>query len=257
MGGDRATAPTTQEAGASQSRRPENPQWHPLDAALRRQMARPPQEVWSPFHLPSSPPGMATPGGMGTYLAHLPEDTRPAGPTGLEPGFPGWQLCASQKGGEDIAYGWKGKGSTVHLLTEGKGLPLAFLVTAANVAEVTVGLKVVDQVRVPRPQGRPKQRPATLGADKSYDSAEFRYQLRRRHIQPAIPRRDWSKRRRRPGRLPPAHRASKARWKVERSHAWLDNWRRLVTRYDWYTHSYVAFLTIACIMILLSRLLGR
>jgi hypothetical protein len=54
-------------------------------------------------------------------------------------------------GGEDIAYSWKGKGSTIHLLTEGNGLPLAFLVTAANVAEVTVGLKVVDRVRVPRP----------------------------------------------------------------------------------------------------------
>jgi hypothetical protein len=32
-------------------------------------------------------------------------------------------------------------------------------------------------------------------------------------------------------------------WKVERSHGWLDNWRRLVTRYDWYTESYLAFLT--------------
>jgi hypothetical protein len=43
---------------------------------------------------------------------------------------------------------------------------------------------------------------------------------------------------------------------VERSHGWLDNWRRLVVRYDWYTHSYVAFLTIACFMTLLSRILG-
>jgi hypothetical protein len=57
------------------------------------------------------------------------------------------------QGGEDIVYGRKGKGSTVHLLTEGNGLPLAFLVTAANVAEVTVGLTVLDRVRVPRPQG--------------------------------------------------------------------------------------------------------
>ena len=46
------------------------------------------------------------------------------------------------------------------LVTEGNGLPLAFLVTAANVSEVTVGLKVIDQVKVPRPQGRPRQRPA-------------------------------------------------------------------------------------------------
>jgi DDE family transposase len=176
-------------------------QWHSLGAALRCQMVRPPQEVWSPFHLPSSPPGMATPGSMERDLAHLPERPEPTGPTGLEPGFPGWQFCPGQKRGEDIAYGWKGKGSTVHLLTEGKGLPLAFLATAANVSEVTVGLKVVDQVRVPRPQGRPKKRPASLGADKSYDSAEFRYQLRRRHIQPAIPRREWPKRRRRPGLL--------------------------------------------------------
>jgi hypothetical protein len=45
-------------------------------------------------------------------------------------------------------------------------------VTAAHVSKVTVGLKVVDQVRVPRPQGRPRQCPASLGADKSYDTSE-------------------------------------------------------------------------------------
>jgi hypothetical protein len=77
-------------------------------------------------------------------------------PNWLEPGLSGWQFRTWQKGGEDIAYGWKGKGSTIHLLTEGNGLPLAFLVNAANVAEIRVGLKVVEQVRVPHPQGRPR-----------------------------------------------------------------------------------------------------
>jgi transposase len=118
-----------------------------------------------------------------------------------------------------------------------------------------VGLKVVDRVRVPRPKGRPKQRPASLGADKSYDSAAFRRELRRRRIQPSIPRRHWPNRRRRPGRPPEVHEVSKPRWKVERNHGWLDNWRRLVTRYDWYTQSYAAFLTIACFMTALSRIL--
>jgi hypothetical protein len=42
-------------------------------------------------------------------------------------------------------------------------------VTAANVSEVTVGLEVVDRVKVPRPQGRPRPRPGSLAADKSYD----------------------------------------------------------------------------------------
>jgi hypothetical protein len=61
-----------------------------------------------------------------------------------------WMAALSlPKSEEDIAYGWKGLGSTIQLLPEGNGLTLAFLATAANVAEVTVELKVVDQVRVP------------------------------------------------------------------------------------------------------------
>ena len=111
---------------------------------------------------------------MGTDTAEVAHCPGRPSQIGLKPGLSGWQLRASPKRGEDIAYGWKGKGSTVHLVTEGNGLPLAFLVTAANVAEVIVGLKVMERVKVPRPQGRPRQRPASLAADKSYDSAAFR-----------------------------------------------------------------------------------
>jgi hypothetical protein len=53
------------------------------------------------------------------------------------------------KGGEDTAYGWRGKGSTGHMLTKGNGLPLACLVTTANASEVTVGPKAVDRARFP------------------------------------------------------------------------------------------------------------
>lgn len=155
-----------------------------------------------------------------------------------------------------MAYGWKGKGSTVHLMTEGQGVPLAFRVTAANVSELQVALAVVDAVNVPRSKGRPKKRPACMAADKGYDSADVRRQLRQRHICPSIPRREWPGRRRKPGRPPKVHQASEDRWKVERTHGWLDNWRRLVVRYDRHTQSYVAFLTIACFMVCLSRILG-
>lgn len=141
------------------------------------------------------------------------------------------------------------------MITEAQGLPLAFEVTAANVAEVTVGLEVVDRVRVPRPKGRPRKRPKALAADKGYDSAESRRHLRSRGVQPSIPRRVWPKRKRRPGRPPKVHDATQCRWKVERTHGWLDNYRHLVTRYDWYTHAYVAFLTIACFMTALTGIL--
>ncbi len=114
-----------------------------------------------PVYLPPQAKGVAGPGSVGTDTAEVSQHPGPPGQTGLEPGFSGWPRLhrgARQKGGQDIAYGWKGKGSTVHLVTEGNGLPLAFLVTAANVSEVTVGLEVLDRVKVPRPQGRPRQR---------------------------------------------------------------------------------------------------
>src|SRR5918992_1177207 len=205
--------------------------------------------------MPPPVESVAGSGSVGKDTADLSRHSGLPGQAGLGRGLSGWQFRAWQKGGEDVGYGWKGKGSTVHLVTEGNGIPLAYLVTAANVSEVTVGLEVVDRVKVPRSQGRPRQRPASLAADKSYDSADFRWELRRRGIQPSIPQRKWQNRRRRPGRPSLVHPLSQSRWKVERSHGWLDNWRKLVNRYDCYTESYIAFLTIACFMVTLAKIL--
>ncbi|HLE81686.1 MAG TPA: IS5 family transposase [Dehalococcoidia bacterium] len=165
----------------------------------------------------------------------------------------GWQLCPSKKGGGEVGSGWKGKGSTIHLLTDGEGIPLAALVRSVLVHEQRVALAVVDQVRVPQHRGRPKQRPRTLAADRGYDSGALREALRRRGIRPSIPQRRW------PGkfrRRQPLHAASAARWIVERTHAWLDNWRRLVVRWERSVQNYTAFLAIACFMTCLRRILG-
>lgn len=142
------------------------------------------------------------------------------------------------------------------MLTEGNGLPLAVVVTGAQVHELKVALPAVDQVWVARSRGRAKQRPKTLAADRGYDSRALRQQLRRRGIRPSIPQRVWPGRRRRRGRPSTLHPASRQRWKVERTHAWIDNWRRLVTRYERHSHIYLAFLLIACFMICLRRILG-
>ena len=89
----------------------------------------------------------------------------------------------------------------------------------------------------------------------SYDSAEFRRELRRRGIRPSVPQRHWPGHKR-TGRPPKVYPVSTCRWKVERTHGWLDNWRRLVVRYDRHTDVYIAFLTIACFMTTLSEILG-
>jgi len=133
---------------------------------------------------------------------------------------------------------------------------LAFTLTGAQVNEKKVALQTVDRVRVQRQQGRPKQRPAQLAADAGYDSRPLRRALRERGITPSIPERQPHKRkRRRRGRPAKVHPVSQQRWKVERAFAWLNNWRRLATRYERRARIYRAFLTIACFMVCLNGIL--
>jgi transposase len=44
------------------------------------------------------------------------------------------------------------------------------------------------------------------------------------------------------------------RWKVERFFASLNNFRRLVTRYERHSHNYLGFLELACAVILTRSL---
>jgi transposase len=46
----------------------------------------------------------------------------------------------------------------------------------------------------------------------------------------------------------------KRRWKVERTFAWLGNFRRLVVRYEWSLRMYRAFFHVACLLITLRKL---
>lgn len=44
------------------------------------------------------------------------------------------------------------------------------------------------------------------------------------------------------------------RWKIERLFAWLHNFRRLVTRWEFYESNFLGMLHLGCLMILLRHL---
>ena len=46
------------------------------------------------------------------------------------------------------------------------------------------------------------------------------------------------------------------RWKVERLFAWLQNYRRLVVRYEYHLKNFLAMIQLGCIVILIRRVLG-
>ena len=93
-------------------------------------------------------------------------------------------------------------------------------------------------------RGRPRRRPRSLYGDRAYHSRESRGELRRRHIQAKIARQRSSH----------GSGLGTKRWVVERTIAWLHQYRRLRIRYERRDDIHEAFLSIGCSLICLKLL---
>lgn len=91
--------------------------------------------------------------------------------------------------------------SKVHLVCDGRGRPLSWVITGGNINDTTMTAATLDQMRVPRPVGRPRQRPDRVIADKGYPSKKNRAWLQDRKIAATIPEREdqIGHRRKKPG----------------------------------------------------------
>lgn len=89
-----------------------------------------------------------------------------------------------------------------HLLAEGRGRPLAIVLSPGQAHDSPMLPAVLDAARVPRAgRGRPRKRPNTLTADKAYSNQKCRKALRERRIAGMIPaRRDQMAHRKKQGR---------------------------------------------------------
>ena len=134
-------------------------------------------------------------------------------------------------------------GSKRHLICDGRGVPLAVHLTGANRNDSQEALPLVDAIPpLQGARGRPRQRPDCVLGDRGYDAAAIRRGLRERHIVP------WVAMRR------TAHGSGLGRWRwvVERTFAWLNQFRRLRIRYDRRADIHEAFLSLGCVLICCS-----
>jgi transposase len=116
------------------------------------------------------------------------------------------------------------------VLVDGQGLPLGIRLESASPSEVTLAEATLAEVRVPRRQGRPRQKPERIIADRGYDSDPLRSRLQKRGIELIAPyRKNNQERRYEDGRK---LRRYKRRWIVERTNAWLGQFRRLLVRHE-------------------------
>jgi transposase len=131
-------------------------------------------------------------------------------------------------------------GSKHHLLVDAAGVPLAVTLTGGNRNDITQLLPLIDSIMpVSGKVGRPRQRPDRIVADRGYDHDSYRCELWRRGVKPSIARRGTE------------HGSGLGRWRwvVERTFAWLHNYRRLRIRWERDLVVHMAFLTLACALI--------
>ena len=131
-------------------------------------------------------------------------------------------------------------GSKHHILTDAQGIPLNVILTGANAHDVTQLLPLVDGIApVAGKPGRPKCKPDLVQADRAYDSAAHRKAFAERGIKSQIAKR----------RTKHGSGLGTTRWVVERTIAWLHQFRRLRIRYERLPKIHEAFLKIGCCLI--------
>lgn len=160
-------------------------------------------------------------------------------------------FAPAKGGGAEVGNTRKGKGTKIEIVSEGHSIPLSVTVASANEAEITLAEPTVKAIRITKKRGRPQTRPKLVCADKAYDSMAFRRALRKRGIKTAIPERTSKKqKRRKKGPKPKCEKANyEQRWKVERTFAWMGNFRRTLIRWERKFEGFKGFVIFTCMFL--------
>ena len=129
------------------------------------------------------------------------------------------------------------------MLTEGHGVPIGLAVAGANRHDMKLVRETIESLVVERPEPTDEQ-PQGMCLDKGYDYQEvrdtlaefgFTAHIRSRGEEAKAIKREAGFRAR--------------RWVVERTHSWMNCFRRILIRWEKKPENYIAFLHFACALI--------
>jgi putative transposase len=122
-------------------------------------------------------------------------------------------------------------------------VPLAVVVDGANRNDFKLARETLESIQAKRPRAT-HSAPQGLCLDKGYDYAEVRELLNEFRFTAHIRARGEEARaiKRRAGQ-------KARRWVVERSHSWMNRFRRILVRWEKRADTYVAMLYFACAII--------
>ena len=200
LGADSATPAAKNAAlppsGPQTDRRPQGVERDPVRAHDRDRLATTPARTRLRLghDLLASPPRLTTDGCLAAAARTAARQAPPSRPARPLPCRLRLRLAARAFGGTKTGpspVDRRKTGSKHHLITDANGVPLACLLTGANRHDVTQLLPLVEAIPPVRgTRGRPRRRPATLLADRGYDSQPHRRALRAGGIRPIIAKRN-------------------------------------------------------------------
>ena len=181
-------------------------------------------------------------GALAKALRKLARRLQAEGRLNLEEAFIDATFAAAKKGASGLVLPSVGKGTKITAITVGNSLAVAVSVQAASLhesqlVEEALGHSFLDQL------------PERLIGDKAYDSDKLDRQMQEQYgVQIIAPHRSNRARPTQDGR---PLRRYRRRWTVERLFAWLQLFRRLVTRYEYHIDNFLRMVRLGCIKIML------
>jgi len=162
----------------------------------------------------------------------------------LKEAFIDGSFASAKRGGAAVGKTKRGKGSKIMAIADRQGRPVAVHVESATPHEVKLVQATLAQRFV-------RQLPVRLIGDNAYETDRLDAELARRGVELIAPHRRTRTQRTQDGR---PLRRYRRRWKVERLFAWLQNYRRIVVRYERHAENFLGMLHLACCFILLRCL---
>jgi len=133
------------------------------------------------------------------------------------------------------------------LLTDQNGIPLSIIATGANRHDMKMLRDTLDEIIIKKPSGKTVRQGLCL--DKGFDYPELHSLIKKKHYNDHIKTRsDEIKMKKRN----PRYKAR--RWVVERTHSWLNRFRRILIRWEKKLSHYLSFLSLACALIVVRAI---
>jgi len=151
-------------------------------------------------------------------------------------------------GGDGVGCTKAGKGVKIMVLVDARGLPIAVDTTSANPHESQLVQQLFGFMLS-------EESPQRVIGDKAYDSDTLDEELAQDDIELIAPHRKNRKPQNKTQDGRPLRRY-KRRWKVERTIAWLQHYRRLCIRWEKSTKLFQGFLHFGCTLLLLKQVYG-